>query len=213
MQIRQDFTKAMINTLQTGADNLTLADTNEEGANLLALQTRQQLSTTALSLASQAEPGRAPAVPVTRRASAARRAAASPSYVPDGVCTRKRHSASQAARRGIAWRSRSSSSPNERILIGECVITNCNQRTWLLIEGAAPILREKDILTPERADTPAKRIYLAVQLMYTSRDPRVHHERLFRAGAPDRAGGAEHLAVHVENINNQILSRRTCIRP
>jgi flagellin len=54
VQIRQDFTKAMINTLQTGADNLTLADTNEEGANLLALQTRQQLGITALSLASQA---------------------------------------------------------------------------------------------------------------------------------------------------------------
>ncbi len=55
VQIRQDFTKATINTLQTGADNLTLADSNEEGANLLALQTRQQLSTTALSLASQAD--------------------------------------------------------------------------------------------------------------------------------------------------------------
>ena len=54
VQVRQDFTKAMINTLQTGADSLTLADSNEEGANLLALQTRQQLSTTALSLASQA---------------------------------------------------------------------------------------------------------------------------------------------------------------
>jgi flagellin len=54
VQIRQEFTKSMINTLQTGADSLTLADSNEEGANLLALQTRQQLSTTALSLASQA---------------------------------------------------------------------------------------------------------------------------------------------------------------
>src|SRR5262245_8325243 len=54
VQIRQEFTKAMINTPQTGADSLTLADSNEEGANLLALQTRQQLSTTALSLASQA---------------------------------------------------------------------------------------------------------------------------------------------------------------
>jgi flagellin len=54
VQIRQEFTKMMINTLQTGADALTLADSNEEGANLLALQTRQQLSTTALSLASQA---------------------------------------------------------------------------------------------------------------------------------------------------------------
>jgi len=55
VQIRQDFTKAMINTLQTGSDSLTLADSNEEGANLLALQTRQQLSTTALSLAAQAD--------------------------------------------------------------------------------------------------------------------------------------------------------------
>ena len=55
VQIRQDFTKAMINTLQTGADNLVLADTNEEAANMLALQTRQQLSQTALSLASQAD--------------------------------------------------------------------------------------------------------------------------------------------------------------
>jgi flagellin-like hook-associated protein FlgL len=55
VQVRQDFTKAMINTLNTGADNLTLADSNQEGANLLALQTRQQLSTTALSLAAQAD--------------------------------------------------------------------------------------------------------------------------------------------------------------
>jgi flagellin-like hook-associated protein FlgL len=52
---RTQFTKAMINTLQTGADSLVLADTNEEAANMLALQTRQQLSSTALSLASQAD--------------------------------------------------------------------------------------------------------------------------------------------------------------
>ncbi len=55
VQARQDFTKSMINTLTNGADNLTLADSNEEGANLLALQTRQQLSTTALSLAVQSD--------------------------------------------------------------------------------------------------------------------------------------------------------------
>ena len=54
VQTRQDFTKNVINTLQTGSDSLVLADTNEEGANLLALQTRQQLSTTALSLSAQA---------------------------------------------------------------------------------------------------------------------------------------------------------------
>ena len=52
---RQDFAKNLIAMLQTGSDNLVLADTNEEGANLLALQTRQQLSTTALSLSAQAD--------------------------------------------------------------------------------------------------------------------------------------------------------------
>jgi flagellin len=55
VEVRQDFTKDLINTLETGAANLTLADSNEEGANLLALQTRQQLSSVALSLASQAD--------------------------------------------------------------------------------------------------------------------------------------------------------------
>jgi flagellin len=51
---RQDFTEKMINTLEDGAINLTIADLNEEGANMLMLQTRQALGTTSLSLASQA---------------------------------------------------------------------------------------------------------------------------------------------------------------
>jgi len=51
---RQAFTTSMINTLTTGADSLTLADMNEEGANMLALQTQQSLGVTALSLSSQA---------------------------------------------------------------------------------------------------------------------------------------------------------------
>lgn len=52
--IRQEFTTSMVNTLTSGADSLTLADMNEEGANMLMLQTRQALSVTALSLSSQA---------------------------------------------------------------------------------------------------------------------------------------------------------------
>jgi len=51
---RQEFTANMINVLSTGADNLTAADLNEEGANMLMLQTRQSLGTTALSLSAQA---------------------------------------------------------------------------------------------------------------------------------------------------------------
>jgi len=55
VEIRQDYTSSMVNTLVEGAGLLTLADTNEEGANLLALQTRQQLASTSLSFASQAD--------------------------------------------------------------------------------------------------------------------------------------------------------------
>jgi flagellin len=55
VQTRQSFTNSMINTLQTGANNLVVADSNQEGANLLALQTRQSLSTTALSLSAQSD--------------------------------------------------------------------------------------------------------------------------------------------------------------
>ena len=54
LQTRHDLTKALVQTLEAGADDLVLTDTNQEGANLLALQTRQSLSTTALSLANQA---------------------------------------------------------------------------------------------------------------------------------------------------------------
>ncbi len=52
---RQDFTKKMMNTLQGGASNLTLADMNEEAANMVALQTRQSLATSSLSMANQAD--------------------------------------------------------------------------------------------------------------------------------------------------------------
>ena len=54
IQTRQDFTESLINILTEGADKLTLADMNEESANMLALQTRQQLAINSLSLASQA---------------------------------------------------------------------------------------------------------------------------------------------------------------
>ena len=95
--------------------------------------------------------------------------------------------------------------PGERIILGECVITNDDQRTRLLIEGQMPILREKDILTPELADTPAKRIYLAVQLMYTSRDPRPHHEVYF-ALVRDILEAAPSTWPYIEAINNLILT-------
>jgi flagellin-like hook-associated protein FlgL len=55
VQIRQDFSKNMINVLQTGSSNLTLADTNEEAANSQALSTRQSIAVSALALANQSQ--------------------------------------------------------------------------------------------------------------------------------------------------------------
>ena len=98
--------------------------------------------------------------------------------------------------------------PGERILVGDVVLTNGDQRARFLIEGHAPILREKDIMTKARADSPAKRIYLAVQLMYISRTPRDHHEVYFGL-VRDIMQAAPSTAPFIENINNHILTGET----
>ncbi|MDB5618672.1 flagellar biosynthesis repressor FlbT [Tardiphaga sp.] len=69
--------------------------------------------------------------------------------------------------------------PFERIVIGQSVITNSDTRTAFLIDGDAPILREKDILTPETANTPVKRIYLCVQMMYLENDIPAYQDLYF----------------------------------
>jgi flagellar protein FlbT len=95
--------------------------------------------------------------------------------------------------------------PHEQIIIGSCVITNTDQRAKLLIQGdKVPILREKDIMTPARADTPAKLIYLAVQLMYLSPDPMQHHATYF-ALVKDMLVLLPSAWPFIEEINNHIL--------
>src|SRR3954453_19759915 len=96
--------------------------------------------------------------------------------------------------------------PHERIIIGACVITNTEQRTKLLIEGEKiPILREKDILTSATADTQAKLIYLAVQLMYLSPDPQAHHPT-YLSLMRDMLQSAPSSWPFIEGINNHILN-------
>lgn len=95
--------------------------------------------------------------------------------------------------------------PGERILIGDSVITNGAQRTHILIEGTSPVVRERDIITAEQANTPAKRIYLAVLLMYTSREPRTHHDTYF-ALVRDFLQAAPSAERYIKIINNHILT-------
>jgi flagellar protein FlbT len=95
--------------------------------------------------------------------------------------------------------------PGERIIIGDCVVTNADQRARLLIAGDTPVLRQKDILPGKCADTPAKRIYLAVQLMYTSKDPRPYHDAYFTF-VRELVEAAPSVWPYVERINNHILT-------
>jgi flagellar protein FlbT len=95
--------------------------------------------------------------------------------------------------------------PGEKLLVGQCIITNSDQRSRLFIEGTAPVLREKDIMTLEAADTPAKRVYLAVQLMYIDEDITTLRAQYFSlindfvAAVPSTLSIADH-------INNCILT-------
>lgn len=93
----------------------------------------------------------------------------------------------------------------ERFILGDSVITNDKQRTRLFIEGDAPILREKDILRLEDADTPCKKIYLVVQLMYLSLKPQEHHELYFKL-VHELIAAAPSMTFHVAEINNYILT-------
>ncbi len=95
--------------------------------------------------------------------------------------------------------------PRERIIIGQVVIRNDDQRARFFIEGDAPILREKDILTPATADSPAKKIYLALQLMYLAQDT-AHQDDVYFQLVRDFLQAAPSALPHMSEINNRILS-------
>jgi flagellar protein FlbT len=95
--------------------------------------------------------------------------------------------------------------PNERILLGDCLVTNTDQRTRLVIEGTAPILREKDIMSLADADSLAKLIYLAVQFIYTAKRPQDHHA-LYARLTDEFLKAAPSAKPYIESINNRILT-------
>ncbi|KKC35669.1 flagellar biosynthesis repressor FlbT [Devosia epidermidihirudinis] len=95
--------------------------------------------------------------------------------------------------------------PGEKLLVGQCIITNADQRARLFIEGTAPVLREKDILTAATADTPARRVYLAVQLMYIGDETKDLQEQYF-ALVNDFVAAAPSTLSIADRINNSILT-------
>ncbi|NPU14314.1 flagellar biosynthesis repressor FlbT [Bradyrhizobium sp. 83012] len=93
--------------------------------------------------------------------------------------------------------------PFERIVIGDSVIVNSNTRARFIVEGDAPILRERDTVTAETADTPAKRLYLCVQTMYLKNDAIRYRASYLacmnelRRALPEADGQAEAVDRHV----------------
>jgi len=94
--------------------------------------------------------------------------------------------------------------PQERIIIGNALIRNDANRTRLHIEGDAPILREKDIMREEEANSPCKRIYLTIQLMYLAKDPAALHDLYFKQ-IHDIQNAAPSTSTFFMVINDHIL--------
>ena len=94
--------------------------------------------------------------------------------------------------------------PAERIIIGNAMITNDDHRARLHIEGDAPILREKDIMREDDANSPAKKIYFTVQLMYLAADPSKLHDIYFGL-IRDMQDAAPSTATFFMKINDHLL--------
>ncbi|MDB5591944.1 flagellar biosynthesis repressor FlbT [Enterovirga sp.] len=94
--------------------------------------------------------------------------------------------------------------PGERIIIGTAVVRSGDQRVRFFIEGDAPILREKDILTPATATTPARKIYLALQLMYLT-GPAEASETYIPL-VREFLGAVPSAMPYIARINNEVLS-------
>lgn len=94
--------------------------------------------------------------------------------------------------------------PDERVILGGAVIRNGRRASELWIENNVPILREKDILPEEAADTPARRIYFAVQLMYIDAENRPAHIESFFSLAQDLMEAAASTRSHILAICEQV---------
>ena len=96
--------------------------------------------------------------------------------------------------------------PHEKLIIDGAAITNGATKCEIVVENPVPILRQNSILTPEQADTPARRIYLAIQLMYV--DPQQHrsHQKIYWQLVKDFVDAAPSSLVLIDQINECIYN-------
>ena len=98
--------------------------------------------------------------------------------------------------------------PHEKFIVGGAVITNGDTKSVFIVENDVPILRGKDILTPAMADTPCKRIYFTIQLMYVDEKNLPDHHKIFWELVGDVAGAAPSRKPMLKEISENILNAR-----
>jgi flagellar protein FlbT len=98
--------------------------------------------------------------------------------------------------------------PNERIIIGGAVVQNGSARSDFVIENSVSVLREKDIMGLADANSPCRRIYFAIQLMYVDEKHIEEHRATYWELAKDVTGAAPSTICLIDQISEHILHDR-----
>ena len=95
--------------------------------------------------------------------------------------------------------------PHEKMIIGGAVLTNSKSKCNLVIENNVPILRQKDIMNEKQANSPTRRIYFAIQLMYIDEKNLALHHKTYWKLVQDFIQAAPAMLLMVDQISNKIL--------
>ena len=98
--------------------------------------------------------------------------------------------------------------PNERMIIGGAVITNGNKGSSFIIENNVPVLRQSDIMSEKAANTPSRRIYLAIQLMYVDNENLATYYANYWNLVQDLVKAAPSMVIFVDQISEHIQGNR-----
>lgn len=96
--------------------------------------------------------------------------------------------------------------PNERLIIGSAVITNGPNKSEFIVENKVPLLRQDSIIGMDEAESPARRLYFVIQLMYLDGDNIAEHHKLYWELVRDFIKAAPSFLELVDHINELILS-------
>ncbi|MGA1874717.1 MAG: flagellar biosynthesis repressor FlbT [bacterium] len=98
--------------------------------------------------------------------------------------------------------------PHEKVIIGDAVIVNGDSRSHFVIANNVPILKEKDIMREEEADSPCKRVYFVIQLMYIDDKNILQHHHTYWQLVKEVMDAAPSTLLMIDQISRQILGRR-----